>query len=140
MKRINLTLDTKAIGKARPRFTSRGKFVRTYSPKQNTDYEKLIRDCFVCVYGQEFKDYDGGVEVWINAYYTPPKSLSEKKKKELIGTPYLKKPDDDNIEKIIFDALNGVAYADDCQIYINHTEKYYNEKDFVSIEIYYKDL
>lgn len=38
-----------------------------------------------------------------------------------------KKPDSDNIIKIILDALNGVCYHDDAQIYSINFEKKYAE-------------
>jgi len=37
----------------------------------------------------------------------------------------VKKPDADNIIKIIADALNGLAYKDDCQIVRLEFEKFY---------------
>ena len=38
-----------------------------------------------------------------------------------------KKPDCDNIAKIILDSLNGIAYADDKQIISLSVEKYYGD-------------
>lgn len=38
-----------------------------------------------------------------------------------------KKPDADNIIKVILDALNGLAYQDDAQIYRVYFEKMYAE-------------
>lgn len=132
--------DTKAKGKGRPRFTTRGKFVRTYTPKDTQDYCKLIRHEFIDKYGYEFKEYNDVVRMNIRVNYAVPKSLSNKKKRELLYSPYLKKPDCDNIEKSIMDALNGVAYVDDCQVYDVHTIKRYNTEDFIIIEVIYEKL
>ena len=49
-----------------------------------------------------------------------------------------KKPDTDNIIKIICDALNGLAYKDDAQIVSNSTEKRYANDGFVEVCI--KDI
>ena len=47
-----------------------------------------------------------------------------------------KKPDNDNIAKIILDALNGVAYQDDKQVVSLQVEKYYTEADeMVTVEL-----
>ena len=40
-----------------------------------------------------------------------------------------KKPDFDNIAKIICDALNGIAYKDDASIVSAIVEKYYADDD-----------
>lgn len=141
MKSIVLILDDiKAKGKGRPRFTTRGRYVRTYTPSDTQHYCNIVRDKFIEKYGNEYKNYTGAVRVNILVCYAPPKSLSEKKKRELWNKPYLKKPDNDNLEKSIFDALNGVAYVDDSQICDNKTRKIYNKDDFVYIDIMYEDL
>ena len=46
-----------------------------------------------------------------------------------------KKPDVDNILKAVFDALQGCAYEDDCQIVVIHSEKMYSESPFVEVVI-----
>ncbi len=46
-----------------------------------------------------------------------------------------KKPDADNILKIIADSLNGVAYYDDSQIVTGTVRKYYGETPKVYITI-----
>ena len=46
-----------------------------------------------------------------------------------------KKPDADNVMKIILDALNGVAYEDDRQIVALAIRKTYGEKPGVRVEI-----
>ena len=49
-----------------------------------------------------------------------------------------KKPDIDNIVKIVLDALNKMAFKDDNQITKLEVEKFYSEKEkiFVRIEEY----
>jgi Holliday junction resolvase RusA-like endonuclease len=46
-----------------------------------------------------------------------------------------KKPDADNIAKIILDALNGVAYTDDTQVINLLVQKRYGEAPEVKVEI-----
>lgn len=46
-----------------------------------------------------------------------------------------KKPDWDNIGKIICDSLNGVAYRDDAQIVDSMVRKFYSETPRVVVSI-----
>lgn len=94
-------------GKARPRF-SRG---HTYTPKTTTDYEKLVASQY------HGKTYTDALRLDITAYFAIPKSYTKKQIKAIReGVRPLKKPDIDNIAKIIMDALNGIAYEDDKQV------------------------
>jgi Holliday junction resolvase RusA-like endonuclease len=45
-------------------------------------------------------------------------------------------PDLDNIEKAVLDALNGVAYVDDKQIFRKYTEKSWAETPEIEVWIY----
>ena len=46
-----------------------------------------------------------------------------------------KKPDADNIGKIVADALNGVAYQDDAQIILLQIRKTYSEEPRVVVTV-----
>ena len=46
-----------------------------------------------------------------------------------------KKPDIDNIVKIILDAMNGIAFKDDTQITKLNVEKTYSTQEKVQIKI-----
>lgn len=112
---INFFIPGKPTGKGRPRVCRNV----TYTPKETKDYETLVRTCYKQKYGdKEPIPTKTPVEVEIYAYFKIPKSMP-KKQKELIENNELfptVKPDGDNISKIILDALNGLAYADDNQV------------------------
>jgi Holliday junction resolvase RusA-like endonuclease len=56
------------------------------------------------------------------------------------GQPHIAKPDIDNLIKGLFDALNGVAWADDNQVYkITNQEKVYGEHPGIEFGIEYLD-
>lgn len=99
-------------GKARPRFTRVG---RTYTPKKTADYEAQIKAAFLDADGK-YTEYP--VSVRITAMYSTPKSASKEKRKKMMLGEILptKKPDLDNIAKVVCDALNGIAYKDDSQV------------------------
>lgn len=101
----------KIRGKARPRIC-RG---HAFTPKDTVQYEKLVRDCYK---KQDGRYLEGPIKALIIAYYKIPKSYSKKRVQAIrdgLEKPK-KKPDADNIAKIILDSLNGIAYKDDSQI------------------------
>jgi Holliday junction resolvase RusA-like endonuclease len=69
------------------------------------------------------------LSVDIQYHISPPKSLSLQRALKLIGAFHSKKPDIDNLTKIIFDALNGVAWKDDSQIATLTAYKIYSEEE-----------
>lgn len=97
-------------GKARPRFNGN----HTYTPKATKDYEHLVRTSYIAQCGNKMNDFN---RIAIKAYFEIPKSATKKERAEIMaGKKVNKKPDIDNIIKIILDSLNGLAYADDKQI------------------------
>lgn len=106
-----VVIEGKIKGKARPR-VCRG---HAFTPKETVEYEKLVRDCYVL---QDGRYLEGSIKATITAYYKIPKSYTKKRVqaiREGLELP-TKKPDADNVAKIILDSLNGVAYKDDSQI------------------------
>lgn len=125
------------VGKARPRMnTYTGK---AYTPTKTKNYEYGIRQWFVLNYPR-FEQIENRVKVTIIAYFDIPKSTSKKKMVEMLNgniSP-TKKPDIDNITKIILDAMNKFAFKDDTQVTKLEVEKKYADvpKVYVKIEEY----
>ena len=115
MMMCDFEVEGKPVGKGRPRFKRMGKFVQTYTPEKTADYEKLVRLRFQNAGGMIT---DKPVKIEIVAFFAPPKSARKKDKIEMLANIILptKKPDCDNIAKIILDALNKIAYVDDSQV------------------------
>ncbi len=91
--------------------------VQSYTPPKTARYEELVRTCYREQCGGERID-TGPLTISIRAVYPIPASVSKKARRQMqegIQLP-TKKPDADNIAKVICDALNGIAYADDKQI------------------------
>ncbi len=121
-------------GKARPRVNTYT--CKAYTPTDTKDYENLIKQYFKIKYPR-YEPLDGRVFVKIMAYFKVPKSTS-KKEKELIEEGLLsptKKPDIDNIVKIILDALNKMAFKDDNQITKLEVEKLYGNEEKIVVKI-----
>ncbi len=123
------TISGEPKGKGRPRFARAGNFVRTYTPDETVNYENLIKLEYKSQCGNKFYEREKPLSVAIFAYYTIPASTSKKKHKEMVDGKIrpLKKVDIDNLIKVIFDSLSGIAYADDIQIVENHVYKYFDE-------------
>lgn len=126
----------KPFGKQRPKTTLRGKHACIYTPKETVSYESHV----VAMFRQKYpsvKPIEGEVKATIVAFYPIPASTS-KKKKELMERYMIRpmvKPDGDNIEKVIYDALNGIAYTDDSHITAMSFAKFYSSRPRVQVTI-----
>ena len=101
----------KITGKARPRVnTLTG---RAYTPGNTKDYEMLIKQYFKVKYPR-YETLEGRIIIKIEAYFEPPKSTSKKQTEQMLENKIspTKKPDIDNIIKIVLDALNKMAFRD----------------------------
>lgn len=127
-------------GKARPRVVrAKNGASLTYTPDKTVAYEELVRLRFESTaQGFRFPD-DAQLAIQITAYYPVPKSKSKRICADMIAGAIrpTKKPDCDNIVKIICDALNELAYKDDSQIVTTQIAKYYAEapRTFVKIMV-----
>lgn len=122
------------VGKARPRMNTQTG--RAYTPPKTKNYEYAVRQCFIMKY-PNFITLEGRVRVTITAYFQIPKSTGKKKEKQMfenIISP-TKKPDVDNIAKVILDAMNKFAFKDDTQVTELSVCKLYNEIPKVKVII-----
>ena len=122
----------KVQAKQRPRFT--GKFV--YTPKQTIEYENWVKTSYLDKYsGQPI--FENALKVKIIAYYEIPKSISNKKKLQMLHNEIFPtiKPDTDNIAKSILDSLNGIAFLDDKQVVSLAVEKRYGSSPCAAVVI-----
>ena len=122
-------------GKGRPRFSTRGGFVKTYTPEKTASYENFVKVCYLNKYkGQKL---DGEIIAEIIAYFSIPNSFSKKKRAQAIEGKIrpTKKPDTDNIAKTILDSLNGIAFEDDKQVVALLVKKLYGEEAKVVVSL-----
>ena len=131
--KVSFTIDGDPVGKGRPRVTKTG---RAYTPKATQKYEAIVKT----LYKTECKyTFPEGVplDVRITSYHYIPSSAS-RKLKEAMRTHKArpcKKPDVDNIVKIILDSLNRIAYHDDAQVVDLQVRKFYSDKPRVVVTI-----
>ena len=122
------------VGKERPRVNTYT--LTVYTPNKTKDYENLIVQYFYINYpGAQI--LDGRISIEIIAYMKIPKSTSKAKFEEMITNKIspIKKPDADNIGKVVLDALNKVAFKDDNQVSKIMVEKRYGEEEKIEIKV-----
>lgn len=131
---IEFTIPGDPRGKARPRVVRlKNGASMSYTPDKTVEYEELIRQRF----RQQWPStelpfpYKTPVCVMITACFGIPKSTSKKARTAMLsGQTYpTKKPDVDNVVKIVLDALNGFAWHDDAQVIDLHISKTYTERE-----------
>ncbi len=129
---VTFLIEGEPTGKGRHRTTKKGNI---HTPVKTTLYENWVKSVYINRVGEKL--LNGPIKATIEAYYGIPKSKS-KKAKELMMlhvTRPMKKPDVDNIAKVILDSLNGIAYRDDAQIVELQVNKYYAELGFVKVTL-----
>lgn len=124
----------KIVGKERPRvnmYTG-----RVYTPGKTKDYEFLIQQYFKMKYPR-YEMLEGRLSINIIAYLKIPKSTSKAKVEEMLENKIspTKKPDIDNIIKIVLDALNKMAFRDDSQVTKIEVEKIYGPVEKIKVKI-----
>ena len=126
---IYFTVPGPPVGKARPKVVrAKNGMSMTYTPDKTVAYEELVRLRFQeSLKVRPFVPLQGALRIKIFAGYPIPKSTSKKRRAAMLAGTELptKKPDWDNIGKIICDALNGVAYEDDKQVTESQMRKRY---------------
>lgn len=123
-------------GKGRPRFSTVCGHVHTRTPDETVLYENLVKTEYRQQVGVKFPD-DAMLDVRIFAYYPIPKSVSKRKRQAMLERKIrpTKKPDWDNVGKVICDSLNGIAYRDDAQVVDSMVRKFYGEDPKVVVTI-----
>lgn len=132
MKQIAFTVKGEPVGKGRPRFTKAG---HCYTPEKTASYEALVG--FAYRNSARGYTFEYPVRVTIKAFFKPPKSKSKKAVEDMLSGRVLpaKKPDIDNIVKIILDGLNKVAWKDDTQVIDLMIQKRYSMEPMVAVLI-----
>lgn len=123
-------------GKGRPKFCSMGKFGKAYTPAKTKAAELDILTRFKNSYPGA-RPLAGALSVKIQAIFSVPKNSSRKLRIAMLegSVKPTKKPDIDNITKLVLDALNGHAFIDDANVVELSCTKRYGSGPAVSIEI-----
>jgi Holliday junction resolvase RusA-like endonuclease len=133
--RLIFAIPGEPAGKGRPKFGNG----RTYTPKKTENYEAYVKMlCVEAMLKQGWKIRQAeALSMTVTAYFRPPQSASKTKREDMLKGLIrpTKRPDFDNIGKIVADALNGIAYRDDAQIVDARQIKLYGDIPRVEVEI-----
>lgn len=133
---VTIVLSGDPQGKGRARAYRAGNFIKHYTPEKTRTYEGMIRTAAMdAMVGRE--PITAPVELQLRAVFSVPQSWSQKKRVAAITGDIkpAKKPDIDNVIKAWTDAMNGVVFADDCQIVKGTFEKKYGPAPLVVVTI-----
>ena len=127
-----ITIPGTPVAKGRPRVGRYG----TYTPKKTATYESYVQYCWAAKYGAQ-PPSERPLEVNVIFYMPIPKSATKRIRTEITQgiVKHTKKPDLDNMAKAVLDALNGLAYKDDSQIYSLTLYKTYDDTPCTTVTI-----
>ena len=126
---IKINVPGVPVPQARPRFTRSG---HVYEPTKCKDYKAVVSIAArAAMKGKE--PITGPVVVYCRFIFPVPKGWTKAKKKEAMGgvSRPLKRPDGDNLEKLVWDALTGIVWSDDAQIVQWAGAKWYGNPETV---------
>lgn len=135
--KIKFTVLGEPQGKGRPRFANIKGRVITRTPDATVLYENLIVTEYRRQVGSaKFPDNEM-LYLSIKAYFSIPASAPKKKQQQMENGDIrpTKKPDMDNIIKVVADSLNSVAYRDDAQVVDCQLRKFYSRQPRIEVII-----
>lgn len=141
--KVGFTIPGVPVAKGRPRFRTVAGHAQTYTPKKTVNFEteaRLIAMGAMVRLGN-LHPCRSSVQMSMVVFVPVPASWSKGKRAQaLAGLLHpTSKPDLDNYEKAVTDALNGVVYEDDSQICDVVKSKRYAENPRVVLEFWSKD-
>jgi Holliday junction resolvase RusA-like endonuclease len=125
--------------KGRPRLSARGGFARAYTPAKTRHAEESFAARAVA--HRPDQPFACPVKLIVHFIMPIPASWSKKQRTlALAGAmPHVTKPDLDNLVKLIKDALNGVFWLDDKQVFSVIAAKYYGEIPKTTVDLTTRD-
>lgn len=144
---LKLTIWGSPIPQGRPRFARIGKFVKTYDPKESRSWKDTVRAQTIDTIEKEHRGYqifNGPLSMSIHFFFLRPKGhygsgRNAQAVKRSAPSHHTSKPDIDNLGKAIKDALKGLCYKDDSQIFRCLSEKTYDDRPRVEVVIEEED-
>ncbi len=120
---FEITIPGEPIAQGRPRFSNHGGFVKAYDPKKSRDGKQSVK-FFVAskMEDEETEPLDGPIHLQIQFGIKLP--TSQYRKRTPVPRKWrVKKPDLDNLIKLVKDACSGIVYLDDNQVVKISAEK-----------------
>ena len=112
-RQIDFRISGEPVAQGRPRFSRHGNFVKAYDPKKSRDAKQSIRYFATeAMKDEDMVPLEGPLSMRVEFGIALPKSAYRKRtpKEKAWRT---KKPDLDNLLKLVKDGCSGVVYLDD---------------------------
>ena len=131
---IDITVPGEPFGKQRPRHSRISG--TTYTPRETREHEALIRQEYRKQCGTKFPE-GAQLRITVTAVMGIPKSTPKYRRSDMLSGKIrpTKKPDWDNIGKLVCDALNGVAYDDDKCVCEARVVKFYGDVPHLRVRL-----
>lgn len=117
---MKLTIKGNPLAKQSAKFAKIGKFMKAYQPQEIINGKADIRSQVLAQLPKDFIPFDKGLKIGYVFFFSAPKKLTKTQKIELETKGYFPKttkPDIDNLIKHLNDALEGILFVNDSQIY-----------------------
>lgn len=136
MAALVFSLNGEPRGKGRPRATVRGGYASVYTDPKTRKYEASVRAAAASVMAGR-DPFEGPLSVSLRFRMPIPKSATKRARAAMATgeIAHTSRPDLDNCQKAILDAMNGVVFCDDSQIVRSFTTKLYAELPGVDVRI-----
>ncbi len=138
-KVLKFTVLGKPQPQQRPRFNSFTK--RAYDPKASVDYKANVSAMATIAIQEQhwtMAHRDMPLEVRLVSYRSIPAGMPQWKKRAArhgYFPPLIKGGDLDNLAKGVLDAMTGIVYEDDAQVFRLDCESRYGEQPRVEVEV-----
>ena len=138
---IAFTVPGDPVGKARPRITLAGGRAHAYTPAKTAAYEELVA-VYASAAMKKAPLLEHPVRLHLGIYCKVPGTWSKKRRADALAgiERPAKKPDLDNVVKILADGMNGIVWVDDSQIVELACSKWYALEPYVSVSVTSADM
>lgn len=129
-KELKLIIQTAPEPKQSAKFYNAGKFIKSYQPKKVTSYKDTIKSMIIGQLPRYFVPFQKAVEIEYKFIFAPLKSFNKTEKEKIENGDLIyktTKPDADNLEKSLNDAMEKIIFYNDSQIAKHTTIKAYGK-------------
>lgn len=124
------------FGRAIPKMRAGRNGKRSFTPKRNAAFEAKIRAISAVEMARAGLHATPDAVLLELAFEREiPKSWTKAKQLQMRGMPIVGRPDVDNLQKAIMDAMNGVVYEDDAQVADVQLSRRWGQTDCVRVRI-----
>lgn len=138
-----MTLNLKIIGNPKPKQGDRQFILKQgnrqriahYQPKHITNEHANLKQQILAQLPEDFDLIASGISATVDFRFYPPKAIEKKMLKTNAHFPKTTKPDLDNLEKMLWDAMEGVVFVNDSLIHTKAISKIYSLTPGIDIRL-----